>query len=358
MAEQGNRFLPDSLLAPKVGIDDPFAAAVHATRMSMTIVDAQAPDMPLVFVNDAFLNMTGYARNEVLGRNCRFLQGPDTEQDAIRGLARATSAGEPVNLDILNYRKDGVPFWNALQISPVRNAEGQVVYFIGSQVDVTARKAAETALEAAAAEQAKTAQQALADRTALLHEVDHRVKNNLQLITSLLVLQTRRTLDDSTRAALQSMLSRVGAIATVHRRLFQSHDLERFDVATFVRDLMGDATSGREEVEVQLDLERVDIAAAQAAPLALAVNELVDNAFKHGLAPGRPGRLALRVRRLNGHFIIEVCDDGPGLPPGGQFEPGFGLTITQLLAQQLRATLTFESGEPGLRATLKLPADG
>lgn len=358
MSEQGNRFLADSLLAPRAGIDDPFAAAVHATRMSMTIVDAQAPDLPIVFVNDAFLNMTGYRRDEVLGRNCRFLQGPDTEGPVVKALAQAINKGEATNQDLLNYRKDGTPFWNALQISPVRNAAGLIVYYIGSQVDVTARKAAEAALEAAAAEQARTAQQALADRTALLHEVDHRVKNNLQLITSLLVLQTRRTLDDATRAALQSMLSRVSAIATVHRRLFQSHDLERFDVATFIRDLMGDVSSGREEVDIRLDLERVDIAAAQAAPLALAVNELVDNAFKHGLTPGRPGRLRIQVRRLNGHYVIEVCDDGPGLPENGVFAPGFGLTITNLLAQQLRATLQFEAGEPGLRAILKLPAHG
>ncbi|MDZ4319132.1 MAG: PAS domain-containing protein [Phenylobacterium sp.] len=350
--------MADSLLAPHAGIDDPFAAAVHATRMSMIIVDAQAPDMPIVFANDAFLNMSGYRRDEVMGRNCRFLQGPDTDTEVIKALANAIANGEPTNLDVLNYRKDGTPFWNALQISPVRDANGLLVYYIGSQVDVTARKAAEAALEAAAAEQARTAQQALADRTALLHEVDHRVKNNLQLITSLLVLQTRRTLDDATRAALQSMLSRVSAIATVHRRLFQSHDLERFDVATFIRDLMGDVSSGREEVDIRLDLERVDIAAAQAAPLALAVNELVDNAFKHGLTPGRPGRLTIQVRRLNGHYVIEVCDDGPGLPENGAFVPGFGLTITNLLAQQLRATLQFEAGEPGLRAILKLPAHG
>ncbi|MDO8900617.1 MAG: PAS domain-containing protein [Phenylobacterium sp.] len=350
--------MADSLLAPRAGIDDPFAAAVHATRMPMTIVDAQAPDMPLVFVNDAFLKMTGYVRSEVLGRNCRFLQGPDTDAKASATLARGVSAGEAVSVDLLNYRKDGTPFWNALQISPVRNATGQIIYFIGSQVDVTARKAAETALEAAAEEQAKTAQQALADRTALLHEVDHRVKNNLQLITSLLVLQTRRTLDDTTRGALERMLSRVSAIATVHRRLFQSHDLERFDVATFVRDLIGDVSPERDEVAIRLDLERIDINAAQAAPLALVVNELVDNALKHGLPAGQPGHLRIRVRRLNGDYVIEVCDDGPGLPASGAFEPGFGLTITHLLAQQLRATLTFESGAPGLRVTMKIPVHG
>jgi len=364
MSERRDTFRAESLLTPRAGIDDPFAAAVHATRMSMIIADAQAPDMPIVFANDAFLALSGYPRDEILGRNCRFLQGPDTDPEAARRLAQAIADGAPVNVDILNYSKDGKPFWNALQISPVHNAEGLLVYFIGSQIDVTARKNAENRLVAdreglvsAATEQARAAEQAVAERTALLHEVDHRVKNNLQLISSLLVLQTRRTEDRQTRVALQSMLSRVSAIATVHRRLFQSRDLERFDVAAFVRDLVGDVSLSRDEVEVDLDLQSIEIAAAQAAPLALAVNELLDNAFAHGLAEGRAGRLGVRVQRQNGHYVIEICDDGPGLPPSGAFAPGFGLTIVGLLAQQLRAELRFEPTTPGVRAILELPVN-
>ncbi|MDO8410595.1 MAG: histidine kinase dimerization/phosphoacceptor domain -containing protein [Phenylobacterium sp.] len=364
MIERRDTFRADSLLTPRAGIDDPFAAAVHATRMSMIIADAQAPDMPIVFANDAFLALSGYARDEVLGRNCRFLQGPDTDPEMARRLAQAVVEGAPINVDILNYSKDGKPFWNALQISPVRNAEGLLVYYIGSQIDVTARKNAEDrlvrdreGLVTVATEQTRAAEQALAERTALLHEVDHRVKNNLQLIGSLLVLQTRRTEDLQTRIALESMLSRVSAIATVHRRLFQSRDLERFDVAAFVRDLVGDVSSSHDKVAIDLDLQSIEIDAAQAAPLALAVNELLDNAFAHGLNERRAGKLSVRVQRQNGHYLIAICDGGPGLPPSGQFEPGFGLTIVGLLAQQLRAELRFEPTNPGVRAILELPVN-
>ena len=102
-------------------------------------------------------------------------------------------------------------------------------------------------------------QLALAQRTALLHEVDHRVKNNLQLIASLLLLQTRRTADPATREALRGMLERVNAVATVHRRLFQSADAQRFDVSEFVRDLVSDVVgaTGRGEIRVRLDLQPV-----------------------------------------------------------------------------------------------------
>ncbi|WP_375267814.1 histidine kinase dimerization/phosphoacceptor domain -containing protein [Phenylobacterium sp.] len=365
MTEKQTTYLADSLLTPRAGVDDPFAAAVHATRMPMIITDAQAPDMPIVFANDAFLALTGYRRDEVLGRNCRFLQGPETDAAAVRTPAESIAAGRPATVDLLNYRKDGTPFWNALQISPVHNAENELVFFIGSQIDVTARRQAEDSLardrdglESAVSEKARAAEKALAERTALLHEVDHRVKNNLQLISSLLVLQTRRTRDPDTRQALQSMLSRVSAIATVHRRLFQSKDIERFDVAAFVRDLLGDVSTNHEEVRVNLDLQRVDIAASQAAPLALVVNELVDNAFKHAFREGEGGHLKVLVRRLNGHYVIEICDDGVGLPADGRFERGFGLTIVDLLTQQLRADLTLQDGQPGTRAVVKLPVNG
>ncbi len=365
MTERQTSYLADSLLTPRAGIDDPFAAAVHATRMPMIIADAQAPDMPIVFANDAFLALSGYRRDEILGRNCRFLQGPDTDPEAVRVLSDSISAARPATVDILNYRKDGAPFWNALQISPVHNAEGELVFFIGSQIDVTARRQAEDnlardrdGLESAVSEKAAAAEQALAERTALLHEVDHRVKNNLQLISSLLVLQTRRTPDPDTRGALQSMLSRVSAIATVHRRLFQSKDIERFDVAAFVRDLLGDISTRHEDVRVCLDLQRVDIAASQAAPLALVVNELVDNAFKHAFGPGEPGVLKVLVRRLNGHYVIEICDNGVGAPASGPFPRGFGLTIVDLLTQQLRAQLDFQDGQPGTRVIVKLPVNG
>lgn len=331
----------------------------------MIIADAQAPDMPIAFANEAFLAMSGYRQDEILGRNCRFLQGPDTDRAAVAELAKAISEARAVTVDLLNYRKDGQPFWNALQISPVHNAQGELVYFIGSQVDVTVRKQAEASLdrdrrglETAASQQAQAAEEARAERTALLHEVDHRVKNNLQLISSLLVLQTRRTTDDTTRKALERMLSRVSAIATVHRRLFQSQDLERFDVSAFVRDLVGDLPSGGDAPKVELDLERIDIAAAQAAPLALVVNELVDNAYRHGGGAIGDQGLALCVRRVNGDYVIEVRDHGPGLPKDGEFEPGFGLTIVHLLAQQLHASLRFEPSNPGVRAVLKLPVNG
>lgn len=214
-------------------------------------------------------------------------------------------------------------------------------------------------LEAVIEARTRQLTEALEQKTALLHEVDHRVKNNLQLISSLLLLQNRRVTDPALKASLKGMLGRVNAIATVHRRLFQSDDVERFDVSAFIRDMVADlmGSAGREDVRIELDLERVDIPAAKAAPLALVVNELLTNALRHGFPEGRGGRIFVGVRRENGDFRIEIADDGVGLDKDTQTS-GFGLTIVQLLCQQLKAKHQTLDAEPGVRVVILLPVNG
>ncbi|MGR4867021.1 histidine kinase dimerization/phosphoacceptor domain -containing protein [Caulobacter sp. LARHSG274] len=358
------------LLAAEHGVGDPFAAAVRATRTAITIADAKQSDHPIIFVNDAFLALTGYDRDEVIGRNCRFLQGQDSDPDEVDRLRRAIAGGDEVETEILNYRRDGSSFWNALHLCPVRDRTGQVAYFVGSQLDVSDRRRVEfelgdtrQRLEAAVEERTRELTQALEQKTALLHEVDHRVKNNLQLISSLLLLQNRRVTDPAVKASLRGMLERVSAIATVHRRLFQSEDVERFDVSAFVRDLVSDMVGGarRDDIQVKLDLQRVDIAASKAAPLALVISELFSNALRHAFPTGRGGEIFVGVARADGDLRIEIADDGVGIENAakpGDSGAGFGLTIIQLLCQQLKARAETSSTESGTRVVVHLPVNG
>lgn len=214
-------------------------------------------------------------------------------------------------------------------------------------------------LEAIIEARTRALTEALEQKTALLHEVDHRVKNNLQLISSLLLLQNRRVTDPALKASLRGMLGRVNAIATVHRRLFQSEDVERFDVSAFIRDMVADlmGSAGRDDIRIELDLERVEIPAAKAAPFALVVNELLTNALRHGFPEGRGGRIFVGVRRQEGEFRIEIADDGVGLDKDTT-PSGFGLTIVQLLCQQLKAKSETTDAEPGARIIVSLPVNG
>ncbi|WP_369069095.1 SpoIIE family protein phosphatase [Kineococcus terrestris] len=113
--------------------------AVLATALSFTVADAQTPDMPLVWVNPAFTVTTGYAFEEVVGRNCRFLQGPGTDPTAPREVRETIRAGRDGSVTLLNYRKDGSAFWNELALSPVRDGAGTVTHYVGIQLDVTER---------------------------------------------------------------------------------------------------------------------------------------------------------------------------------------------------------------------------
>ncbi|MBO9707008.1 MAG: PAS domain-containing protein [Caulobacter sp.] len=370
-------------LAFEHGAGDPFAAAIRAARMAMIVTDARQADNPIVFANEAFLTLTGYHRDEVIGRNCRFLQGPDTDPAAVASLHRAVAAGEDVSVDLLNYRKDGSTFWNALYLSPVRGADGEIRYFFGSQMNVSEKKEMERVagdvrerLEEAVDDRTRDLTRALEQKTALLHEVDHRVKNNLQLISSLLLLQNRRVTDPGVRGALQGMLERVSAIATVHRRLFQSDDVERFDVSAFVRDLVSDmmGAARRSDIKVRLDMERIDVAASKAAPLALVISELFSNALRHAFPreglDGREAEIAVSIARDNGEFRIEIADNGVGMTNAAASSAagkesgkvsgggGFGLTIVQLLCQQLKARSETFDAAPGTRVVVRLPVNG
>jgi two-component sensor histidine kinase len=196
-------------------------------------------------------------------------------------------------------------------------------------------------------------EEALAQKNALLHEVDHRVKNNLQLIGSLILLQSRRTADEASRQALKAVLERVTAVATVHRRLFQDDPL-RFDVADFVRDLVGDlaAAAGRDDLEIRLELDEVALPAASAAAFALVINELLGNALKHAFPAGRAGRITVGLANLGTTCVLTVADDGAGM--GGR-PAAFGSTIVKLLSQQLHADLDIADAQPGVRTTVTIP---
>ena len=131
------------------GHRDIFFAAVETTRMPMTVTDPRQPDNPIVFANHAFLTLTGYGADDIIGSNCRFLQGPDTDPATIAEIRHAIEQRQEIATEILNYRKDGYSFWNALFISPIYDDDDQLVYFFASQLDVSRRREAEDSLRQA-----------------------------------------------------------------------------------------------------------------------------------------------------------------------------------------------------------------
>jgi PAS domain S-box-containing protein len=119
------------------------------TRMPMVVTDPNLPDNPIVFVNGAFLDLTGYEEEEIIGRNCRFLQGARSDRETVRELREAIAGRHAVSAELLNYKKDGTPFWNALFMGPIFDREGRLLYFFASQLDITRRRTSEQAFRQA-----------------------------------------------------------------------------------------------------------------------------------------------------------------------------------------------------------------
>ncbi len=139
----------DSALLQQRALADQLALkdrALDVAAEGVTIADARLPDRPLIYANEGFERVTGYAVAEVLGRNCRFLQGPGTDPVAVAEIRAAVAENRECVVEILNYRKDGTTFWNRLSITPVRDDAGDVTHYIGIQSDVTARREAEQSL--------------------------------------------------------------------------------------------------------------------------------------------------------------------------------------------------------------------
>jgi len=194
-------------------------------------------------------------------------------------------------------------------------------------------------------------------------EAEHRVKNTLQLISSIVMLQGRRAGDEGARQALRAVHQRVAAVSVAHRHVSWSEESEEVELAGLVREIVGDlaGSAGREGVTIDLDLESVTIPGRHGAPMALLVSEAVGNALRHAYPDGRDGRVRVVLRRTAEGFELAVADDGVGLAEGAP-KTGFGLTVAQLMAQQLRARLETEAGQagaeqPGLRISVRVPMD-
>src|SRR3954451_16877707 len=194
-----------------------FVEAVRVTRMPMLVTDAALPGNPILFANQAFIDLSGYTSDELLGQDPHFMNGQETDPEAIRRYQIAIKDGRDETLEILQYRKDGTPFWATLFASPLEDSQGRVSNHFLSYLDITRRYDAEKALRAltldverrvAARTQAledanDRLTNLLAEGEMLLAEVNHRAKNSLPVAASLLGIQGRWQKDRAVRVLFE-----------------------------------------------------------------------------------------------------------------------------------------------------------
>ncbi|MBN1242284.1 MAG: response regulator [Spirochaetales bacterium] len=202
----------------------------------------------------------------------------------------------------------------------------------------------------------------LAEKEVLLREVHHRVKNNFQVVSSLLSLQAAHNADGPVREALAVSEQRIRSMALIHEKLYEAGDFTGIDFAEYAESMAARVAlahdAGSRGIAVRLRLERERLSLDQAVPLGLALNELLTNAFTHAFAPGTGGTIELSLSRGEGRLRLEVADDGAGLPRGvdGRDADTLGFQLLKVLTRQAGATYSVESSPgAGTRVVILVP---
>ncbi len=344
-----------------------------AARVTAGLLEAISEHAPAVIyvkdlagrylmVNRRYADVAGLAQSAVIGKTDYELFSPEQAECFVAMDQRVIRAGHALTEEQVAVVA-GVQR-NYISVKcPLRDEGGKPYAVIGISTDVTDLHNAQARLRQAYEElegrvRERTAELATVveelrqrnrEKETLLREVHHRVKNNLQVVCSLLSLQAQGHAEPHLVSFAEDCKARVRSMALVHEQLYQTNDLQGVPLADYVRTLMEGLMQGRSSstsnVTCQMDVPDQTLPVDQAIPCGLIINELVTNAFKHAFPAGHSGRVTLSISESGAdHIELRITDDGIGIPEDIELSPagGFGLRLVAMLADQLDATLTFE----------------
>jgi len=275
----------------------------------------------------------GYRADEVMGKPVTLLIPPEYQEEEEQILVRMMSGERVDHFETVRLAKDGRRIEVSVTASPIIDSQGHIIGASKIVRDITERKQAEERLQAS-----------LLEKDVLLKEIHHRVKNNLQVISSLVSLQARGSEDETVREVLKDVSYRVHSMALVHEKLYQSPDLARIDFAEYIRGLLSflwrahGATAA--SVRLTFNLEPVPLPVDTAVPCGLILNELAGNALKHAFRGRDEGEVTVSLKNgADGRIRMSVADNGVGLPEGLDWRQAnsLGLRLVQMLSRQLDA---------------------
>ena len=310
--------------------------------------------------NPAALQMFGFTREGLIGESIEMLipasmRGRHYQlRSEYERRPRARPMG--IGMNLVGLRKDGTEFPAEISLSHLSDSGGTTVAFV---IDITERRKTERERE----DLISKLEGAVAEKTVLLKEVNHRVKNNLSVVAALLGMQADEMTDDQASTALTECQQRVMSMALIQEYLYSDDHLDRINFGRYARQLadqIGDALSaGHERVSLSVEADLIELPVNRAIPCGLILNELVSNAFKHGFPNDRAGSITLRFTRLESGRLSLVCsDDGVGIPEGFDWQNAgsLGLRIVQILSKQIGATFALDRTKPGTSFELTFSA--
>ena len=307
------------------------------------------PDFRIVMANNEFVQMFGYSKQELLNRySPAAVIPPEREQEGQDAVARL-QRGETVRIaQTVRCGKDGCRIPVSILSKPIK-VDGNIIGVYGIYRDIRAQVSAEQEIR-----------DSLREKEVLLQEIHHRVKNNLNIISSLLSLQQSAAEDDSYQQPLEVAKARVHAMAIIHDLLYRSENLAQVPFRNYLQDLvhyLRDAyRSLREQVDISLDIDEICLDIATSIPCGLLVNEIVVNSMKHAFPDGRCGTIVVQFRQQHNSYLLRVSDNGVGPPPGLDFAStsSVGMELIRGLSTQLGAQLEWDFSA-GTAYTVTIP---
>ena len=327
------------------------------SSVAMVVTNPNIRDNPIVYVNDAFMRLTGYDRTAIIGRNCRFLQGPDTDAKAVDLLRRGIEAERDVSVDLRNYRSDGESFVNRLVITPITDEAGRVTHFLGIQKELTDEDGPPRDMGRAEAPRE-------ADRVdAQLVEVQHRVKNHLSMIIGMIRMQSRASKAPREFATLSRRIESLQLLYEEMTRVPPGGNEDRIALGSYLTRV-GNAVAhldGRPGIRVNIEAVDMAVAIDAATRIGLLASELLTNALQHAFEGRDFGSVEMRMATLaQGGVRLTVSDDGVGMPDGEPWpnDATLGGRIVGRLVEGLDGSLHVGRGAAGTVAVVDVPARG
>jgi len=342
-----------------------FFAAIEMTRMPMVLTDPRQDDNPIVFANNAFLDLTGYDQDEVIGRNCRFLQGPQTDRAVVAQLREAISERRAISVELLNYRRDGSPFWNGVFLGPVYDEAGDLLFFFASQLDVSRRKDAEAS---------SFQSQKMESIGQLTAGLAHDFNNLLQVVNGSLELMAMKREDQrafkryheaALTAAQRGTKLTAQLLSFARRSRLEPRPVEISSLVSEIAELLESTVGSR--VDLQLNLRRrLPNIEVDPVHFETALINVVTNA-RDAIEAGGTITIATSLKPIaadeivgldaGNYVLLEIEDNGEGMPQSvldRAVEPffttkpkgagtGLGLAMAQGFAQQSAGVLTLTS---------------
>lgn len=315
--------------------------AVEAAPNGMIISDGEGR---ITMVNSLTENMFGYSREELIGQEVSILVPRRFQQHHPRlrrkyyqhPESRAMGKGR----DLYALHKDGFEFPVEIGLNPIETAQGIVI--LASVVDITERKQHEERLKSA-----------LHEKEVLLSEIHHRVKNNLQIIDSLIGMQTLNITHEEPMSVLIESQNRIRTMSIIHQMLYQSQDFSRTETAAAVSSLVNNlATSygiDGNRIRLEIDIDDVPLPIDTSIPLGLIINELVSNAMKHAFPESRSGSINISLKPIpDGNLLLAVTDTGVGIPDDVDLDmsDSLGLRLVAALTDQLDGEMSVQRRQP------------